>query len=108
MLKFYDVNKTIKPYVSCSQEKISLRDFSKEDITYRRLLIEEYRYCNAHEKEIIEKAEYIYKSVIQDKNPLMVKNCCDFAKLEAAVDLYLNPMQLPHFQPDLAQQRPQS
>lgn len=71
-------------------DKITEKDFSQEsDITYRRLMMEEYKYCNQHEDEILDKAQYIYKSVTQDKNPLMIKNCCNFTKLEAAYDRYV-------------------
>lgn len=70
-------------------DKITLKNFSLEEPPYRRLLMDEYKYCNVHEAKIVEKARYVHKSVTQDKNPLMVKNCCDFDKLEAAYDHYL-------------------
>ena len=70
-------------------EKLAEKDFSKEDLRYRRLLMEEYRYCNAHEAEILDKAKYVYECVTCDHNPLMRKNCCNFEKLESAYEIYL-------------------
>lgn len=68
---------------------LSEKDFSKENLKYRRLLMEEYQYCNKHELQIIDKAQYIYQKVVCDADPLMVKNCCNFEKLENAYEQYI-------------------
>ena len=55
---------------------------------YRRLLDWELDYCIKNAKAIFRMAKYVYNSVVVKKDPLMVKNCCDFPKLETACSEY--------------------
>ena len=55
---------------------------------YRRLLDWELDYCIKNAKAIFRTAKYVYNSVVFKKDPLMVKNCCDFLKLETACSEY--------------------
>lgn len=65
-------------------ELVHIKDFSKEKESYKRLLREELVYCNKNAEKIIDKANYIYEAVTVEKDPLMLKNCCDFKVLEKA------------------------
>ncbi|MCL2088718.1 MAG: type III toxin-antitoxin system ToxN/AbiQ family toxin [Oscillospiraceae bacterium] len=56
---------------------------------YRRLLNEELQYCRKNAKAIFRVAKFVYNSVVNKKDPLMIKNCCDFKKLESACDEYM-------------------
>jgi len=67
---------------------VQRKDFSKEPPKYRRLLAEELDFCNRHRDKIIAKARYIYNEVTKNKNPLMIKNCCDFKRLESLYASY--------------------
>ena len=64
------------------KELAIIKDFKKEELNYRRLLNEELSYCNNHSSKIYRKAEFIYNSVCDKTNDIMVKNCCDFKLLE--------------------------
>jgi len=55
---------------------------------YRILLDMELRYCRRNANAIYSKARFVYDSVTAKKDPLMLKNCCDFKKLEAACAEY--------------------
>ncbi|MCL2513750.1 MAG: type III toxin-antitoxin system ToxN/AbiQ family toxin [Oscillospiraceae bacterium] len=55
---------------------------------YRRLLDWELRFCLKNAKAIFRQAKYVYNTVVKEKDPLMIKNCCDFKKLEAACEEY--------------------
>ena len=57
---------------------------------YRRLLDWELRFCQNNTKAIHRLAKFVYTTVVQNKDPIMVKNCCDFKKLEAACAEYAN------------------
>jgi protein AbiQ len=56
---------------------------------YRRLLDLELRFCRRNEKAIRRMAKHIHNSVVNIKDPIMVKNCCDFSKLESACTNYI-------------------
>ncbi|MCL2420927.1 MAG: type III toxin-antitoxin system ToxN/AbiQ family toxin [Defluviitaleaceae bacterium] len=56
---------------------------------YRRLLDLELRFCLDNEKVIRRVAKYVYTAVVEKRDPIMVKNCCDFKKLEAACAEYI-------------------
>ena len=58
---------------------------------YRRLLNLELQFCRKNEKTIRRMAKHIYTTVISGKDPIMAKNCCDFAKLEMACAEYQIP-----------------
>ena len=55
---------------------------------YRRLLDLELRFCQKNSKAIHRLAKFVYNTVIENKDSIMVKNCCDFKKLEAACAEY--------------------
>ena len=55
---------------------------------YRVLLNMELQYCRRNANAIYSRARFVYDSVTVKKDPLMVKNCCDFKKLEAACAEY--------------------
>ena len=57
---------------------------------YRRLLDWELRFCQNNAKAIYRLAKFVYNTVVENKDPIMVKNCCDFKKLEAACVEYEN------------------
>ncbi len=57
---------------------------------YRRLLDLELRFCQKHSKTIYRMAKYVYSTVVENKDSIMVKNCCDFRKLELACQEYLS------------------
>jgi len=58
---------------------------------YKRLLDLELRFCRKNEKAIRRMAKHIHNTVVNAKDLIMAKNCCDFAKLEAACANYRTP-----------------
>jgi len=56
---------------------------------YRILLNMELRFCRRNTNAIYSRARFVYDSVTVKKDPLMVKNCCDFKVLEAACAEYV-------------------
>jgi len=67
---------------------VHVKDFSKEEESYRRLLDKEYFFCLKNADRIIEKAKHIYQSVKTKNDPILVKHCCDFDVLEKAYRSY--------------------
>jgi protein AbiQ len=64
---------------------ITVKNFKNEpSAAYRRLLELELRYCRRNSKAIHRLAKFVYNTVVKNKDAIMVKNCCDFKKLEAA------------------------
>jgi protein AbiQ len=59
--------------------------------TYRRLLDWELNFCQRNSKAIYRLAKLVYNTVVNNKDPIMVKNCCDFKKLEDACAEYSPP-----------------
>ena len=55
---------------------------------YRILLDMELQYCRKNATAIYSRARFVYEAVIKKKDPLMVKNCCDFNTLETACAEY--------------------
>jgi len=55
---------------------------------YRILLNMELQFCRRNANAIHSRARFVYNAVTVKKDTLMVKNCCDFKKLEAACDEY--------------------
>ena len=55
---------------------------------YRILLDMELQYCRRNANAIYSRARFVYESVTLEKDPLMVKNCCDFSALEAVCAEY--------------------
>ena len=69
---------------------IAIKSFSEEPSpAYRRLLNWELRYCQRNANTIYRLARYVYTSVVVRKDPLMVRNCCDFTALESACLEYI-------------------
>ncbi|MDR0249321.1 MAG: type III toxin-antitoxin system ToxN/AbiQ family toxin [Oscillospiraceae bacterium] len=67
-----------------------VKDIAGEpSVKYRRLLLLEYAYCNKYASAIYSRANYVYNAVVSGKDPLMLKNCCDFKALEIACDKYV-------------------
>lgn len=58
---------------------------------YRRLLDLELRFCRKNANAIRRMAKHIHNTVVNEKDPTMVKNCCDFSKLENACAKYTIP-----------------
>jgi protein AbiQ len=56
---------------------------------YRILLNMELQFCRKNANAIYSKAKFVYNSVTEKKDPLMVKNCCDFKALENACAKYV-------------------
>jgi protein AbiQ len=70
---------------------VTVKNIANEpDKRYRRLLNEELAYCRKNANTIYRLAKYTYNKVINDKDPLAIKNCCDFTTLEKACDSYAN------------------
>ena len=57
---------------------------------YRILLDMELQYCRRNANAIYSRARFVYEAVTIKKDPLMVKNCCDFNVLETACAEYAN------------------
>ena len=55
---------------------------------YRILLNMELRFCRRNANAIYSRARFVYDAVTVKKDPLMLKNCCDFKALEAACAEY--------------------
>ena len=67
----------------------TLKDIDAEPSqSYKFLLFDELRFCNRNADYIRQRAKYVYEGVTVKKIPLMVKNCCDFKKLENACNEY--------------------
>ena len=56
---------------------------------YRRLLDLELQFCRKNAKAIYRRAKHVYNTVVNRKDAIMVKNCCDFNKLEIACAEYV-------------------
>lgn len=56
---------------------------------YRILLNMELQFCRKNANAIHSRARFVYNAVTAKKDPLMVKNCCDFKKLENACAEYV-------------------
>ena len=79
-------------------DKVHIKDFSKEDAYYRRLLLEEYSYCKKHAHKIADRAQYIYHAAVTGQDPVIQKNSCNFKKLESAYEMYINDPSRSHSQ----------
>lgn len=58
------------------------------DVKSRGLIRKELKWCKQHSQEIKKLAEKVYKWGANKNSPLS-KNCCDFKRLEAAHDKYI-------------------
>lgn len=69
---------------------VSVKNFDNEPSKdYRRLLDLELRFCKKNIKTIHRLAKFVYNTVVENKDPIMVKNCCNFKKLEFACAEYI-------------------
>ncbi|GHS85071.1 hypothetical protein AGMMS49957_00370 [Synergistales bacterium] len=67
----------------------TLKDIANEPSPqYKNLLDLEVRFCNRNKDAIFSRARFVYNAVTIKKDPLMVKNCCDFKALEVACERY--------------------
>lgn len=59
---------------------------------YKQLLRNQLNWCNKNSKTIIEKANKLYQMITEtpEKYPKLVSRCCDFKKLEGALEEYIN------------------
>ena len=73
-------------------QRVRVKDFSKEEYRYKRLLMEELDFCNKNSHKIIKKALYIYQTVKDGSDALLKKNCCDFDRLESVYTQYLQKL----------------
>ena len=71
------------------EQLVRVKDFSKEEYRYKRLLMEELDFCNKNSHKIVKKALYIYKTVKNGSDALLKKICCDFDRLESVFSQYL-------------------
>ena len=70
-------------------DAITVKRISDEpSAKYRNLLNMELQYCRRNAKAIYSRAKFVYEAVTIKKDPLMVKNCCDFSTLETACAEY--------------------
>ena len=70
---------------------VSIKLIANEpSLKYRILLNMELQFCRRNANAIYSRARFVYDSVTVKKDPLMLKNCCDFHALEAACAQYTN------------------
>jgi len=68
---------------------IAVKNFDNEPApAYRRLLDMELQFCRKNSKTIHRAARHVYTTVVGGKDPIMLKNCCNFKTLETACDAY--------------------
>ena len=68
---------------------VSIKRISDEPSQqYRILLNMELQFCRRNANAIRSRARFVYDSVTVKRDPLMVKNCCNFKILEVACDEY--------------------
>ena len=62
-----------------------------QDTAYKNLLKDQLNWCNANQVMITQKANKLYKIITEtpEKIPKLTKRCCDFKKLEVALEKYL-------------------
>lgn len=80
------------------EQLVRVKDFSKEEYRYKRLLMEELDFCNKNSHKIVKKALYIYQTVKDGSDALLKKNCCDFDRLESVYTQYLQQINFPEAQ----------
>lgn len=64
---------------------------SPKDLKYKDLLNNELTWCNNNRKTIFQNARNVYTIMTEkpEDNPKLVSRCCDFKKLEVALEQYL-------------------
>ena len=74
---------------------VTVKNFDDEASSdYRRLLDLELQFCRKNANVIRRLAKFVYNTVVNNRDPIMVKNCCDFKKLEAACAEYTKTNQI--------------
>lgn len=73
----------------CPIEYLSQKDFSKEDVKYKNLLMKELKYCNKNIDKIKKLANTVYKLGLKEESRKRF-NICDFRKLEEKCLEYIN------------------
>lgn len=63
----------------------AVKNFHEEDYRRKRLLLEELVYCNRKAKQIVSKAQHVYRMATTGADAHMAAVCCDFKKLERYV-----------------------
>lgn len=82
------------PVVDCAVEKINTNEI--KDWKYKLLLINQIRFFDLHDTEIVDRATKLYRSIKQGTaRDAVKKRCCDFALLEKKSKLY-NPNFIPN------------
>ena len=67
--------------------ELNFSEIKKTDDSYHSLLVKELRYLNHNQDSLVKMAQKVYKIGL-NKNHFLNKNCCDFKKLEEAMDKY--------------------
>lgn len=64
---------------------------SSQDTVYKNLLRKQLIWCNDNKGIILKRADKLYKIITEtpEKIPKLTKRCCDFKKLEEALEKYL-------------------
>lgn len=57
-------------------------NINEQSVSYKQILISQYRFCNKHSDIIYEKARKTYMQYIKGNNKFLNKICCDFKRLE--------------------------
>lgn len=78
------------PAISSALSRININQYrystNKADRDYGKLMLTEYIFCNKNKKDVLKKAQLVYKNC-NIGVPVYKFNCCDFKLLEAN---YLN------------------
>ena len=67
---------------------------------HRRLLNYELQFCRRNTQAIFRTAKYVYNTIIERKDSVIVKSCCDFKILENALELYHSEQEIKNSQPE--------
>ena len=71
--------------IPVTPDELQLLDIDAQSDTYEA---NEIRYIRKHTNEIIEKARQVYQKRLNNYNEFYVKTCCDFKKLEKAMNVF--------------------
>ncbi len=71
--------------IPVTPDELQLLDIDAQSDTYEA---NEIRYIRKHTNEIIEKARQVYQKRLSNYNEFYVKTCCDFEKLEKAMNVF--------------------
>jgi protein AbiQ len=68
-------------------------DFKNENVIYREILENQFRYCDDNKEKIFQQAVNTYDKVVNKKQEFFIKVCCDFKKLEDLCENYIKTEQ---------------